>query len=408
MKKVVVIGGGASGLVAAIFAAKKQNDVTILEKNNICGKKILATGNGRCNFWNEDQDITHYRSLNSEILSHILTAENKEKILNFFKQIGIEPKIKNGYYYPFSNQAVSMQNALINEVQRLNIKVELNAEVKSIEKNKNGFSIFMQDGKKFVADKVILATGSKAAPKTGSDGIGYDICKNFNHTIIKPLPALVQLKTNGAFLKEWDGVRADVLVTYLENNQKQAEEKGEIQLTNYGVSGICVFNLSGRIARGLDVNKKEQIEINFLEGLGIKTIDDFINWMENREKIVKERNIAQLLEGVLNYKLVNVLINQSKLNTKVKWKSLNIEQKKELAKNITRLKLDIIGTNSFDKAQVCSGGVAIDEIDASTMESKKADGLYITGELLDVDGDCGGYNLEWAWITGMIAGTNVG
>jgi len=407
MKK-VVIGGGASGLVAAIFAARKQNNVIILEKNNICGKKILATGNGRCNFWNEDQDITHYRSLNSEILSHILTAENKEKILNFFKQIGIEPKIKNGYYYPFSNQAVSMQNALINEVQRLNIKVELNAEVKSIEKNKNGFSIFMQDGKKLVADKVILATGSKAAPKTGSDGIGYDICKNFNHTIIKPLPALVQLKTNGAFLKEWDGVRADVLVTYLENNQKQAEEKGEIQLTNYGVSGICVFNLSGRIARGLDLKKKEQIEINFLEGLGIKNIDDFINWMENREKIVEERNIAQLLEGVLNYKLVNVLINQSKLNTKVKWKSLNIEQKKELAKNITRLKLDIIGTNSFDKAQVCSGGVAIDEIDASTMESKKADGLYITGELLDVDGDCGGYNLEWAWITGMIAGTNVG
>lgn len=407
MKKVVVIGGGASGLVAAIFAARKQNDVTILEKNNICGKKILVTGNGRCNFWNEDQDIMHYRSLNLKYLTDVLTTENKEIILKFFKQIGIEPKIKNGYYYPFSNQAVSMQNALITEVKRLNIKVELNAEVKNIEKNKNGFNIFMQNGKKCIADKVILATGSKAAPKTGSDGIGYDICKNFNHTIIKPLPALVQLKTNGTFLKEWDGVRADVLVTYLENNQRQAEEKGEIQLTNYGVSGICVFNLSGRIARGLDLKKKEQIEINFLEGLGIKNIDDFINWMENREKTVKERNIAQLLEGVLNYKLVNVLINQSKLNTKSKWKSLNIEQKKELAKNITRFKLDITETNSFDKAQVCTGGVDLKEIDTNTMQSKKVEDLYITGELLDVDGDCGGYNLEWAWITGMIAGMSV-
>ena len=407
MKKVVVIGAGASGMLAAIFAAKNKNEVTILEKNNICGKKILATGNGRCNYWNEDQRIFHYRSFNLNKVKCILSDENKNEILEFFKQIGIEPKIKNGYYYPFSNQAVSMQNALITEVNRLNIKLELNTEVKEIEKNADRFKIKTQNEKIIYADSVIISTGSKAAPKTGSDGLGYKILKQMGHNIIKPLPALVQLKLDEKFLKDWDGVRAEVKINFLENGKKQCEEKGEIQLTNYGVSGICVFNLSGRIARGLDEKKQEEIEINFLDGLNINSKEDFINWMDKRQISVEDRNIEQLLEGVLNYKLVKVIIQKSKLNSKCKWEGLELKQKIELAGNITNLRLKVIGTNSYDKAQVCTGGIHLDEIDEKTMESKKVKKLYITGELLDVDGDCGGYNLEWAWITGMVAGKNV-
>ena len=407
MKKVVVIGAGASGMLAAIFAAKNKNEVTILEKNNICGKKILATGNGRCNYWNEDQRIFHYRSFNLNKVKCILSDENKNEILEFFKQIGIEPKIKNGYYYPFSNQAVSMQNALITEVNRLNIKLELNTEVKEIEKNADRFKIKTQNEKIIYADSVIISTGSKAAPKTGSDGLGYKILKQMGHNIIKPLPALVQLKLDEKFLKDWDGVRAEVKINFLENGKKQCEEKGEIQLTNYGVSGICVFNLSGRIARGLDEKKQEEIEINFLDGLNINSKEDFINWMDKRQISVEGRNIEQLLEGVLNYKLVKVIIQKSKLNSKCKWEGLELKQKIELAENITNLRLKVIGTNSYDKAQVCTGGIHLDEIDEKTMESKKVKKLYITGELLDVDGDCGGYNLEWAWITGMVAGKNV-
>lgn len=407
MKKVVVIGAGASGMLAAIFAAKNKNEVTILEKNNICGKKILATGNGRCNYWNEDQRIFHYRSFNLNKVKCILSDENKNEILEFFKQIGIEPKIKNGYYYPFSNQAVSMQNALITEVNRLNIKLELNTEVKEIEKNADRFKIKTQNEKIIYADSVIISTGSKAAPKTGSDGLGYKILKQMGHNIIKPLPALVQLKLDEKFLKDWDGVRAEVKINFLENGKKQCEEKGEIQLTNYGVSGICVFNLSGRIARGLDEKKQEEIEINFLDGLNINSKEDFINWMDKRQISVEGRNIEQLLEGVLNYKLVKVIIQKSKLNSKCKWEGLELKQKIELAGNITNLRLKVIGTNSYDKAQVCTGGIHLDEIDEKTMESKKVKKLYITGELLDVDGDCGGYNLEWAWITGMVAGKNV-
>ena len=200
MKRVVIIGAGASGLISSIFARKNKNDVTVLEKNEICGKKILMTGNGRCNFWNEDQNLVHYRSNNFEKIEKILHKNNQIKILDFFKKIGIEPKIKNGYYYPYSNQAVSIQQALILEAQKQGVKIRNKSNVIDVKKNKNEFEIFLENGEKIKSDVVIIATGSKAIPKTGSDGLGYELCRKFNHSIIKPLPALVQLKTGGKFL----------------------------------------------------------------------------------------------------------------------------------------------------------------------------------------------------------------
>lgn len=407
MKKVIVIGAGASGLVAAIYAKKNGNDVILLEKNEVCGKKILATGNGRCNFWNEDQSLEHYRSSNIGEMRKILTLENQEEILKFFRKIGIEAKIKNGYYYPFSNQAISIQKALILEAEKQNVKICTNTEVIDIKKVDNEFEVFIKNGKKIVSDIVILAVGSKTAPKTGSDGFGYQIGQEFNHTLIKPLPALVQLRANETFFKQWDGIRTDVLIKLYENNKKKAEERGEIQLTSYGISGICVFNLSGRVARGLEAGKKEMVEINFLDGLKITSQNELIDWMNKRNKVIRNRTIAELLEGVLNNKLVSVLLKITGIEKQSKWEELSYEKRNLLAKNMVNFNLNITGTNSFDKAQVCSGGIPLSEINIQTMESKKEKGLYFTGEILDVDGDCGGYNLEWAWITGMIAGENL-
>lgn len=407
MKKIVVIGGGASGLISAIFASKRYNEVMLIEKNNICGKKILATGNGRCNYWNEDQNISHYRTSSNVKFDSIFSNKNIQKIQDFFSTIGIIPRIKNGYYYPFSNQAVSIQSALVAEALECNVKIHNNKEVIRVKKIYDKFMIVLQDNSIIYADKVILSTGSKASPKTGSDGIGYKICEDFNHTIIKVLPSLVQLRAKGAFLKLWEGIRADCKVMLYEDNNFIKEESGEIQLTNYGVSGICIFNLSGIIARGLDNNKKEEVCINFLNGLNIKDEQEFIKWMNNRSKHLKNRNILQILEGIINYKLAGVLIKYANLNIDDVWNNLEIEKKLELAKSVIAFKLNIIGTNSFDKAQVCSGGVSLEEIDIYSMQSKKIKNLYITGELLDIDGDCGGYNLELAWITGMIAGENV-
>lgn len=403
MQEIVVIGGGASGLVSAIMAARKGKKVTILEKNNICGKKILVTGNGRCNYFNEDQSIKHYRSNDKELLKEIITKKNQEKVLQFFKEIGIEPKIKNGYYYPFSNQAVSIQNALLTEIKNLNIEIRNEVEVRKIKKQNDKF-IIMTDKESIEANKIIISTGSKSAPKTGSDGSGYKICQELGHTIIEPLPALVQLKGKEKYFKEWNGIRADVVISLYEDNKEIAKEIGEIQLTDYGISGICVMNLSGRVARGLYTGKDEYVKINFLSNLNINTVQECISFIDKRNKVMKNRTISELLEGIINYKLLNVLLKNLKDK---QWNEVSAKDKEKIAESLVELKVNIIGTNSFDKSQVCSGGIPLKEIDVNTMESKLVNGLYIIGELLDCDGDCGGYNLTWAWITGIIAGEEI-
>ena len=406
MKDVIVIGGGASGLVSAIYASKSGKKVTILEKNKSCGKKILITGNGKCNYWNSNQDLIHYHSNNKELLDKIFTKSNQEEILNFFDSIGIVPKIKDGYYYPYSSQATSIQTALIKEAEHQNVEIITGTEVLDIKKENNVFNVTTNNGI-YKCNKVILSTGSKACPKTGSDGIGYKLASSLGHSIIEPLPALVQLKSNTSFLKEWHGIRSDVCVSLIENNKLIATEIGEIQLTDYGVSGICIFCLSGRVSRGLYKNKKEDILINFLYPFNIYTKEEFIHWMNNRNKLVKNRTISDLLDGILNYKLINLILKISKIDRNISWNNLSNEQKNELGNNLTNFKLNIVGTNSFESSQTCTGGIPLTEINLNTMESLKAKDLYIIGELLDIDGDCGGYNLTNAWITGFLAGVGV-
>lgn len=406
MKRIVVIGGGAAGLVASIFASQNDNEVILLEKNNVCGKKILMTGNGKCNYFNDDFAIEHYRSNNLNILEKIITEENKAKVLHFFDSIGIIPKIKNGYYYPCSEQALSIRDALVLQAKLVGVDIRNNVEVLDIEYKNNKFIITTSVGE-IKADNVILASGSKAAPNTGSDGFGYEIAKKFGHTIITPLPALVQLQGIGNYFKDWAGVRSDVIISLYEDDKKIAEEAGEIQLTDYGISGICVFQFSGRVARGIAKLKTERVLINFLPWLAVKNIDDLVKWLTERNKKIKKRTIAQLLNGMLNHKLVNVLLNKCKIVKNKQWDDLTSEQKKAIATNFISFPLTIKGTNSFDKAQVCSGGIPLNEINIKTMESLKQKGLYLVGEILDVDGECGGYNLGFAWLSGILAGIDV-
>lgn len=403
MAKVIVIGGGASGITAAITAAKFKNEVIILERNDKCAKKILVTGNGRCNYFNEDQNLNHYHSTNKELINELITEENLSKVTNFFDSIGIIPKIKNGYYYPNSNQATSIKEALLKECETKNIKIITNTYVEEVIIKENNFEVKTNNGI-YTCDKVIVSTGSKAAPKTGSDGNGYRLLKNLNHNIIKPLPALVQLIGKEKYFKDWEGVRTDVVITLYEDNKKVREEVGELQLTNYGISGICAMQLSGIISRGIDNNKKEIVKINFLHN--ITNGNEFINWMNIRNKKVQGRTTRELLEGILNYKLVNTILKISNIKDE-KWNELNNNQKSLLQKNLTSLELEIISTKSFDNAQTTTGGIPLTEIDLKTMESKLVRGLYIIGEILDVDGDCGGYNLTFSWLTGIKAGEDI-
>lgn len=397
MKHIVIVGGGASGLISAIHAKTSNNKVTVLERNSSCGKKILATGNGKCNYWNIDQNIKHYHSNNEELLEQIITKEIQDKVINFFNSLGIVPKIKNGYYYPFSNQATTIKNALLNEVKKKDIEIRQDFLVESIEKEDNHF-IIKSSNEIIKADKVILATGSCASPKTGSDGIGYKLLKRLSHTVIEPKPALVQLKTTGNFLKEWAGIRTDVKVSLYENDKLIKEESGEIQLTDYGISGICVFNLSRYVSIGLEKNLNEEVMINFLPFIEKNPYEYLTNLLKNNYSVKTQ------LENILNNKLVAVILNKTNIDENRSFNDLKEDEKVRLINNLISFKVKVIGTNSFEQAQVCSGGIPLTEIDPTTMESKLVKGLYIVGELLDVDGDCGGYNLGFAWMSGIKAG----
>jgi len=407
MTRVLVIGGGASGMVASIYASKGNNEVILIDKNNNLGKKILITGNGKCNYWNKDISIEHYNSLDKDILDKIIIDNNKLEIESFFERLGIVPRIKDNYYYPSSNQATSIQTALMLEMELSGVKIFNNEEVLFINKVDNVFEVITSNRKIYV-DKVILATGSKACPKTGSDGFGYEIARKFGHEIVEPLPALVQLRLDASFLKEWQGIRSDVSVSLYENNKFIKKEIGEIQLTNYGVSGICIFQLSSLVSRGLFNSNKEEIEINFLNNLDISDEDDFVKYFDKRNKLVLNRNVSQLLDGILNYKLINLILKISKIDRFDRWDNISIDKKRLLGRNLTKLRLNVKGTNSYDSAQVCSGGVRLREVNSLTMESLKVPGLYIVGELLDVDGECGGFNLGFAWISGYLAGKDIG
>ena len=401
MTKILIIGAGASGLIASIYAKDENNEVILLERNPEPAKKILVTGNGRCNYYNEDQNITHYNSNNNELISEIITEENKKEILEFFNKIGIIPKIKNGYYYPYSNQAVSIKNALINEAKRKNVNIVPNTYVENIENHNEQYKV-LTNNNEYIVDKIIIATGSASAPKTGSDGNGYELIKKLNHSLIKPLPALTALKGNERYFKQWSGIRSDVKIKLYNKNTLIKEDEGEIQLTDYGISGICTFNLSRHANKLLNENEKPYVIINFLPLLE----NNELNFLEERNKLMNSRTVDELLDGILNYKLTHLILKLLNINKDTKYSELTQEQKQILIEKITKFKLEITDSNPFDASQVCRGGVPLTEINIYTMESKLNTNIFIVGELLDVDGECGGYNLTFAWITGMLAGKN--
>ena len=403
MIDVIIIGGGASGIVSAIFAKRDNNKVVVLERNSKCLKKLLMTGNGKCNYFNEVYGLNNYHSEDMDVVDKIISDNNINSAKEFFDSIGIIPKIKNGYYYPFSNQASTIRNALLLEAEDRGVEIIYDSLVTDIKKENNSF-IISCNNTKYTCNNLVLASGSYACSKTGSDGVGYSFLEKFGHTIIEPLPALVQLVSNGNYLKEWDGVRSDVRVELFEDDKYIDYQEGEIQLTNYGVSGICIFNLSHYVTRGLNNKKKEVIKINF-----VPFIETLISpWMDNYSRNNPNKKLGELLEGFLNYKLVNVILKVSNLSRDIYYKDLSNEEKLRLCKNLRSFPVEIVSTKSFDSCQVCNGGVKLSEINPNTFESNIISNLFITGELLDINGNCGGYNLTVCWISGMLAGKYIG
>lgn len=402
MKKIVVIGGGVSGLIAAIHAKNKNNQVIILERNNTCGKKILVTGNGRCNYSNSNQDINHYHSNSSYNLESIINQKNISAFLDFYKSIGIIPKVKNGYYYPYSNQAVTVQQALLRKVSELNIDVKTNTYVDDIAVNGNSFKI-KTNNDIFYADIVIIACGGKSYSKLGTDGNGYQLLKKLGHNIIPVVPALTQIKVLEN-IKDLTGVRSEVSITLIEDGKTIKSETGEVQFTDFGISGICSMQLSKYISYGIMDKKCEKIVINFVSDIA-KNKEEFIKFIESNNWLDFE--VRSLLDSLLNYKVTNYILKETKIAGNVKFRNLKDEEIDILVNYLINFTLTATGTNTFDNSQVSAGGVNLKEIDLTTMESKIIPNLYIVGEIVDVDGDCGGYNITFASISGMLAGMEV-
>ena len=292
---------------------------------------------------------------------------------------------------------------MIRELESKDILVYYHTIVEKISKRKDQFFIQCND-REFYCDKVVLATGGCAYPKTGSDGSGYTLLEDLGHTIIKPLPALVQLVSDFPYCDLWDGVRCDVTLHLEEDGEEIAWEEGEVQLTDYGISGICTFNLSHFVARGLENKRKEVMEINF-----VPFIETLITpWMDRYNEKNQGKTVSELLEGFLNKKIVPIFLKVSHIREDVLYDDLTNDEKLTLCKNLKGLQINITGTKDFENCQVCNGGVYLREVRMDTMESKIVDGLYITGELLDINGNCGGFNLTECWITGILAGKSLG
>lgn len=400
MKTVAIIGAGASGMIAALNVSGNYN-VILLDGNDKCGKKILLTGNGRCNYWNEDINCHMYETDDKAALDNILSTSNE--VLNYLDTLGIYPKIKNGYYYPYSNQATSVRELFQRQIEEKGIDFKSNFKVSDISKKDGEFLIKSVDGKTVSANKVILAAGSKAYSKTGSDGSGYEIAKSLGHTVNAVSPALTGLISTGKFLKEWEKIRCDACVDLFVDKKKVKSDMGEIQLTSTGISGICTFNVSGVASKSLMEGKKVSAEINFMPHLK----EGFYNWISTRTSTMGNATLEKALESVFNYKLMFVLFKKAGISKDDVWHRLSKDKKQSLADTVEKFHLDITDVDGFDKSQVCTGGVPLAEVDSNSMESKITNDLYITGELLDVDGRCGGYNLAFAFISGYIAGKNI-
>lgn len=393
---IAVIGAGAAGIMAAIKASEKDN-VILIDSNNRIGKKIMITGNGKCNYWNEEINLGKYYSSDLEALDTILNY--KDEVLSNLYNLGLYPIIKNGYYYPHSETSSSVCALFEYQIARNNIETRFNFKVATITKNNNKFLIKSITGEELHVDKVILTTGSKACPKTGSDGSGYALAKQFGHTINPILPSLTPLIINSNKKLKWAGIRTKVKISLYIDNQLVKSEEGEIQLTEYGISGICVFNLSGLASRALSEEKLVNVKINFLPD--IEKIEEYLC---DRLHKFPDFTIEKNLESLLHYELIFMFLNQLNIKLDTLCHNISNDQIKKLAHIITNAEFNIVATKGNDRAQVCTGGVKMKEINPETMESKLVNNFYLAGEILDTDGCCGGYNLAFAFITGYLAG----
>lgn len=403
-KQVIVAGAGASGIMAAIAAARMGAAVTLLEAMDRPGKKLLLTGNGRCNLTNLDPSLPEKYFGSGRKTAASLTARLGASFTqDFFLGLGLLTHSRGDYVYPYSGQSQAVLSILLCELRRLGVRLKLNEKVTELECSGGKWLVKTQTWT-YCADSVILSCGSMAAPSTGSDGNGYSLAKRLGHTVIAPAPALAPVVCEGGFLPRLFGVRCRAKVSLVEyaasGSRLLGMEEGELQWTKYGVSGIVVFQLS-RFISTYQSPETLRLHLDLAPGREEQELSEML---KKRAEEIPEEKISVLLCGILNEKLARVVLEKSGVPEKCRCKEVTKEKLSAIVWKIKDFSLNVKRTKSFDAAQVCAGGIDCDEIDHDTLESRLHPGLYFTGELLDVDGPCGGYNLQWAWTSGYAAG----
>ncbi len=402
MKDVVIIGGGASGLMCAITAKQKNKNISvaIIEKNDRIGKKLLSTGNGRCNLTNKNISLDNYCGSFKKQLKNILNEYNTDYILEFFKKLGLFTFCDNdGRYYPISKQASSVLDVLRFACERLGVEIYCKENIKSIKKSNNSFTV-KTESSEYICKKLVLANGSKAAPKLGGNSSCADYLKNLGHNFVPFSPALCPVKVKSDILKSLKGIRANAKTSLFDKQGNLIKsEIGEIQFTDSALSGICIFNLS------LHTKIDYKISVDLLPD---KEFNEVIDIIYNNQKLFADYEIENLFTGIFQKRITQAILKMSNIKDFSKLcKQLSVSEIKSIAKTAKNMCFNVIENSPFEQAQVALGGVKGTEIDEKTMQSKLVKNLYICGEAIDICGDCGGYNLHFAFTSGIIAGANL-
>jgi predicted Rossmann fold flavoprotein len=402
-KRVIVIGGGSSGMMAAISAVRYGAAVILLERRDRIGKKLLVTGNGRCNLTNSVCALSRFHGGDPAFIEEVLSRFPAAQTIDFFEDLGIVCKAeREGRIYPHSGQASAVLDVLRWELARLEVDVRTGHEIKQIIPREQGFGLSLALGGELKAGRVILAAGGMAGPQFGSDGSGLRLAGALGHRLVDPVAALVPLRLRADFLRKLKGVSFEACGEVCCGEEVLRSEAGEFLFTDSGISGPPVLQLSRVASQALKANKGPCIVLDLFPGSSLEELDAAL---EIRFRRQGHKSLSDGLVGLLNKRLIPVVLSEAGIDYHaLLGKEFSAAARTKLARLLKKWSLTVSGTMPWPEAQITAGGIALDEVDPATLESRLIPGLYFCGEVLDVDGDCGGFNLQWAWSSGYVAG----
>lgn len=404
--KILVVGGGPAGMMAAIVAARRGAYVTLVERMPKVGKKLLATGAGQCNLCNTKPTQRNYHGNNTDFMMSALASFGADTALTFFDALGIEVReVEHGRVFPITGQASNVLDVLRFEMSMLGIREVTDVKIQEVQKSDKGFLSVSSDGEKFKSDKVVIAAGGTSSPNLGSNGGGYKLASALGHTVTHTFPSRVPLVLDTWFLARLKGVKVrDAGVSSFVDGELQRRSVGDLLFADYGISGPPVLNVSRTIGEFERSDRELSVAIDLFPE----------ETMESMEALIRKRiahapykDLEVCLIGLLHKRLIPVLFAEAgQEDLKQLCGNLNEEEVKRLVGILKDWRIPCPATKSWMNSQVTAGGVDVSEVDPETMQSHFVPGLYFAGEVLDIDGDCGGYNLQWAWSSGFTAGTH--